>query len=107
MTKPVQDAPYLKITLDEAGQPVLTPDQTGTVVSREEYDELFRQLEQARYLADSNEGMAECMRMFRRDMIEAGVVTEQTPPMFMSEGVGSYIVRLSRQVAKDRLGKDL
>ena len=34
-----------------------------------------------------NEGLAECMVMFRDDMIRAGVITEATPPMFMTEAI--------------------
>jgi hypothetical protein len=33
------------------------------------------------------EGLAECMVMFRDDMIHAGVITEATPPMFMTEAI--------------------
>lgn len=37
--------------------------------------------------ADDNEAMAECMRMFRRDMIEAGVIGKSVPPMMMTEAI--------------------
>lgn len=37
--------------------------------------------------ADNNEGMAECMRMFRDDMIRAGIITDAVPAMFMSEAI--------------------
>jgi hypothetical protein len=33
------------------------------------------------------EGLAECMVMFRDDMIRAGIITEATPPMFMTEAI--------------------
>ncbi len=36
---------------------------------------------------DGEEAMAECMRMFRRDMLAAGVIGESAPPMMMSEAI--------------------
>lgn len=48
-------------------------------------------LERARLEAMNAEGMAECMAMFRDDMIRAGVITEATPPMFMTEAILSAL----------------
>jgi hypothetical protein len=48
---------------------------------------------------DAQEGMAECMRMFRADMIEAGVIGESVPPMFMTEAILGEIGRLRAQLA--------
>lgn len=98
-----QKTPYLTISIDSDGEISATPDEHGTMVSREEYDALFEICKKARYLADSNEGMAECMSMFRQAMIDAGVVGTSCPPMNMVEGVSSYIYRLSQQVAKSRM----
>lgn len=36
---------------------------------------------------DDNELMAECMRVFRSDMIAAGVIGKSVPPMMMSEAI--------------------
>ena len=44
------------------------------------------------------EGMAECMALFRQDMIQAGVIDETVPPMFMTEAVMSYIYKLEEQI---------
>ena len=41
--------------------------------------------------------MSECMRQFRADMIEAGVVGESCPPMMMTEGVSGYIGKLKAE----------
>lgn len=98
-----KDTPYLTVSVDSEGQAIYTPDANGTMVSREEYDKLYEICRKARYHADSNEGMAECMAEFRQAMIKAGVVGESCAPMFMAEGVGSYIFRLTQQVAKSRM----
>lgn len=95
--------PYLTVSVDADGTIVSTPDEHGTMVSREEYDALYEICKKARFHADSNEGMAECMSMFRQAMIDYGVVGESCPPMMMVEGVSSYIYRLSQQVAKSRV----
>jgi hypothetical protein len=39
-------------------------------------------------------GMAQSMDMFRNDMIEAGVIDDNVPPMFMTEAILSYIGKL-------------
>lgn len=39
------------------------------------------------------EGMAECMEMFRSDMIKAGVIDDRVPPMFMTEAILGAIQR--------------
>lgn len=41
--------------------------------------------------------MSECMRQFRADMIELGVVVESCPPMMMTEGVAGYIGKLKAE----------
>jgi hypothetical protein len=41
--------------------------------------------------------MSECMRQFRADMIELGVVGESCPPMMMTEGVSGYIGKLKAE----------
>lgn len=97
------DAPYLKLTLDSAGQPMLTPDLEGAVVNRSEYDALLEECRLARVKADEHEGMAMCMREFRQSMIDAGIVGTSCPPMFMFEGVSSYIYSLAQQVGKSRM----
>lgn len=51
----------------------------------------------------SNEGMADCMDLLRRDMIQAGIIGESVPPMFMSEAILGYIGKLQRDAAKGRL----
>jgi len=43
---------------------------------------------------DQYRDMAACMDLLRRDLIEAGVVGESCPPMFMTEGVLAYIAKL-------------
>jgi len=43
---------------------------------------------------DQYRDMAGCMELFRRDMIEAGVVGKSCPPMFMTEGVMACIGQL-------------
>lgn len=43
---------------------------------------------------DNADGMAGCMAMFRRDMIEAGVITESVAPMFMTEAILSKLSAL-------------
>jgi hypothetical protein len=48
-------------------------------------------LEAARLAARNAEIMAECMVMFRDDMICAGVITDATPPMFMTEAILSAL----------------
>lgn len=98
-----KDTPYLAVSVNSEGQAIYTPDANGTMVSREEYDKLYEVCRKARYHADSNEGMAECMSEFRQAMIKAGVVGETCPPMFMVEGVSSYIYLLTQQVAKSRM----
>lgn len=95
--------PYLTVSVDADGTIVSTPDEHGTMVSREEYDALYEICKKARFHADSNEGMAECMSMFRQAMIDYGVVGESCPPMMMVEGVSGYIYKLSQQVAKSRM----
>jgi Lar family restriction alleviation protein len=39
-------------------------------------------------------GMAQSMDMFREDMIEAGVIDDNVPPMFMTEAILGYIGKL-------------
>jgi hypothetical protein len=95
--------PFMKITLSASGEPELTPDLQGDIVSREAYEELEAKLAAARHHAFDQEGMAECMRDFREAMINAGIVGESCPPMFMIEGVSNYILKLASQVAKARL----
>lgn len=95
--------PYVSACLADDGSLSFVPDPDGAFVSREEYDSLLKLLKKARLHADNNEGMAECMSMFRQAMIEAGIVGETCPPMFMAEGVGSYIYNLSQQVARSRM----
>lgn len=51
----------------------------------------YARLEQER---DQHIEMAGCMDLFRKDMIEAGVVGESCSPMFMTEGVLGYIGKL-------------
>ena len=46
-----------------------------------------RELAAARQAAQTADGMAECMRMFRADMIAAGIITEAVAPMFMTEAI--------------------
>jgi hypothetical protein len=41
--------------------------------------------------------MSECMRQFRADMIELGVVGESCPPTMMTEGVCGYIGKLKAE----------
>jgi hypothetical protein len=57
-------------------------------------EELERELVQmtawrdaARRDCDENEGMAGCMDLLRRDLIEAKVIGESVPPMFMTEAI--------------------
>lgn len=99
-----QEAQYLKAITGPDGQPLLVADDNGGLVSRAEFDEVYQLMLKYREDALNNEGMAECMSMFRRDMINAGVVTEQCPPMMMTEGVCSYIANLAKQVTRARLG---
>lgn len=49
-----------------------------------------------RYAAERDQyrDMAASMDMLRRDMIEAGVIGESCPPMFMTEGIFSFIAKL-------------
>jgi hypothetical protein len=47
---------------------------------------------------DQYREMAACMELLRRDMIEAGVVGESCPPMFMTEGVLAHIAKLRAEV---------
>ena len=48
-------------------------------------------IERLRIDALNAEGMAGCMAMFRDDMIAAGVITEATPAMFMTEAILSAL----------------
>jgi len=43
---------------------------------------------------DQYRDMAGCMDLLRRDMIEAGVIGESCPPMFMTEGILKFIAQL-------------
>ena len=81
----------------------------ATLAASEQIDQLEIQVyEQARELAalrltaDNAEGMAGCMVLFRDDMIQAGVITDATPPMFMTEAVWSALgaLRADATVAK-------
>lgn len=47
---------------------------------------------------DQYRDMAGCMDLLRRDMIEAGIVGESCPPMFMTEGVLAHIAKLRAEV---------
>lgn len=44
-------------------------------------------LAQARLAVMNSEGMAECMDMLRADLIEAGVISKDVPPMMMTEAI--------------------
>ena len=52
------------------------------------------QIEALRLERDNAEGMAGCMAMFRKDMIEAGVITDAVAPMFMTEAILSKLSAL-------------
>ena len=45
------------------------------------------QVAKERLRADNADGMAECMRMFRDDMISAGIIDAGVAPMFMSKAI--------------------
>lgn len=47
---------------------------------------------------DQYRDMAGCMDLLRRDLIEAGIVGESCPPMFMTEGVLAHIAKLHAEV---------
>ncbi len=53
---------------------------------------------------DQYRDMAGCMDLLRRDLIEAGVIGESCPPMFMTEGVMAHIGKLRAEV--ERLRED-
>lgn len=49
---------------------------------------------------DEDEAMAGCMRLLRSDLIEAGVITEKVPPMFMTEAILGAMVKGHRDAAR-------
>src|SRR5688500_10918181 len=56
-------------------------------------------------LRDQNrnlDGMAACMDMVRQELIEAGVITEKVPPMFVSTAVLSVIAAKNAEIASLR-----
>jgi hypothetical protein len=94
------NTPYLKVIRTQFGKPTTQPDPEGTVVSREAYDALLVKLEKALEQAAINDLMAQSMVMFRKDMIEAGVVSEKCPPSFMTEGVMAHIQAMGIEQGK-------
>lgn len=60
--------------------------------------ELIRRLREAETDARNSEGMAECMRMFRDDMIRLEIIPESVPPMFMTEAIGSEIAKRDARI---------
>jgi hypothetical protein len=63
---------------------------------------LASEAERFRLAAMNAEGMAQCMAMLREDMIEAGVIQESVPPMFMTEAILS---RIGSRAAADVLSE--
>jgi len=61
---------------------------------RAERDQLRAEAEALKQKGREDDLMAECMVLFRADMIEAGIVTKATPPMFMTEGVLGAFAKL-------------
>jgi hypothetical protein len=59
--------------------------------------ELIAEIERLKSELFDESMMSECMRQFRADMIELGVVGESCPPMMMSEGVSGYIGKLKAE----------
>ena len=68
------------------------PSDTADIVLADFARQLERELAVARIAAQNAEGMAECMRMFRDDMIEAGVITAAVAPMFMTEAILAVVL---------------
>lgn len=66
----------------------------GLYVASRDYDKDTASLRADR---DTNREMAGYMDLLRKDMISAGVVTEQCAPMFMTEGVLGYIGKLQAE----------
>ncbi len=59
---------------------------------------LKAELAEAKRERNNNEGMAECMRLFRQDVIDAGIVSDKVAPMFMTEAVLSHIAALKAEL---------
>jgi hypothetical protein len=55
--------------------------------------------ESAQIKRDNLEGMAACMDMVRAELIEAGVITDNVPPMFVADAVLGYIAKLKQECA--------
>jgi len=65
---------------------------------------LQHRLDQAIAKSAEREGMAASMDLLRRDLIEAGVISDKCPPMFMTEVILSYINKLRQGQANSSGG---
>jgi hypothetical protein len=65
--------------------------QAATAESAARIAELEQKINALKVKAHESEMMAECTVMLRDDLIQAGIINETVPPMFMTEAILGHI----------------
>ena len=60
--------------------------------------QLERELAEAHQRAQNAEGMADCMRMVRDELVEAGIIDAGVAPMFIPEAVAGKLAEARREL---------
>lgn len=60
--------------------------------------ELLAENKKLKERAMNNQMAADCMHMIHMDMLQAGVITKDVPPMFMSEAILSMLYKQSNWI---------
>lgn len=94
---------------------ILTPEEIGRIAVAHGCDpdlddgalvmRLCRAIEQALLQSDrirAMDGMASCMDMVRQELIEAGIITEKVPPMFVANAVLTEVQALRKDAERYR-----